>query len=263
VLRNAGERAMTADDLSSDTGERLEALLERYRLPATKGPKLRALAELLIGDPLAPTAIRSPTAVIDDHLADSLVALDLEPVTSARRAVDIGSGAGLPGLPLAIALPQAKFVLLESAARKASFLERAAAATGAGNVEVVHARIELWADGLGRNDLVTARALGPLELVVEYAAPLLRIGGTLVAWRGRRDEDAERAAAETGAFLGLGDPEIVQVTPYEGAEHRHLYLTSKLLETPSGFPRRAGLAVRRPLSTLNAKNRTPSDRPRR
>ena len=254
---------MTAGELSSDIAARLGALLERYRLPETDGPKLRALTELLIGDPLAPTAIRSPTAVVEDHLADSLVALDLEPVASARRAVDIGSGAGLPGIPLAIALPQARFVLLESASRKASFLERAAAATGAANVEVVHARAESWAGGLGSNDLVTARALGPLELVVEYAAPLLRLGGTLVIWRGRRDADAERAAAETGAFLGLGDPEIVPVTPYEGAEHRHLYLTSKLRETPSGFPRRPGLAARRPLSTLNAKSRAPSDRPRR
>lgn len=256
---------MSADagDTTSVWSVRLAALAERYGLGNEAQAKLRALAELLVSDPLAPTTIRSPEAVIDDHLADSLVALELDAVAGARRALDIGSGAGLPGLPLAIALPDTDFVLLESASRKVAFLERAVASCGISNAEVAHARAESWRDGLGRMDLVTARAVAPLEVVVEYAAPLLRIDGLLVAWRGRRDPESEDAAARAGALLGLGEPEIRAVKPYEAAEHRHLYLMSKVMETPSGFPRRPGIAAKRPLGGAGPARRAPSDRPRR
>jgi 16S rRNA (guanine527-N7)-methyltransferase len=226
---------------------RLDTLARRYRLADAAVERLEVLLQLLLSDPLAPTAIREATKAIDDHLADSLVALELEAVRSARHAVDIGSGAGLPGLPLAIALPATRFTLLESAARKCAFLERAMAACGLSNVTVVHARAETWPEGIGRHDLVTARALAPLPVVAEYAAPLLRVGGTLVAWRGRRDAEAEAAGARAAEALGLSEPEIVPVQPYEGAHHRHLYLVSKPVETPRGFPRRPGMALKRPL----------------
>jgi 16S rRNA (guanine527-N7)-methyltransferase len=94
---------------------------------------------------------------------------------------------------------------------------------------------------------VTARALGPLEVVVEYAAPLLVIGGTLVVWRGRRDPAAEAAAACAAGAVGLEPGPIVPVRPYPTAQSRHLHLMSKVTSTPSGFPRRPGMALKRPL----------------
>lgn len=201
----------------------------------------------MVGDPLAPTAVRDPLKVLDDHLADSLVALELEPVRRARALADLGSGAGVPGLPLAIALPETSVTLIDSAARKCAFLERAVAACEVANARVVHARLEAWADGLGAFDVVTARALGPLEIVVEYAAPLLTLNGTLVVWRGRRDADAEAAGARAAAELGLEPVEIVPVRPYPTAENRYLHLMSKVTGTPAEFPRRPGMAVKRPL----------------
>jgi len=227
----------------------LAPLTERYGLTDGTTGKLETLLDLLLGDPLAPTAIRDQAKAINDHLADSLVALEVEAVRGARRAVDIGSGAGLPGLALAIALPGSSFVLLESAARKCTFLTRAVAECGASNAAVVCARAEAWAEGIARHDLVTARAVAPLEVVAEYAAPLLRVGGTLVAWRGRRDPEAEEAAARAARALGLGPPEILPVRPYDSARHRHLYLMSKVTETPRGFPRRPGMALKRPLGS--------------
>lgn len=193
--------------------------------------------------------------MIDDHLADALVALELEPVRAARSVADLGSGAGVPGLPLAIALPAATVSLVESAARKCEFLERAIAACSVANARAVHARVEAWPDGIESFDLVTARALGPLEVVVEYAAPLLQLGGTLVVWRGQRDAPAESAGARAAAELGLEPAEIVAVRPYPNAQSRHLHLMSKVTPTPRGFPRRPGMAVKRPLGR--------SDRPRR
>ena len=121
-------------------------------------------------------------------MADSLVALDLPAVRDARRIADLGSGAGWPGLALAAALPDARVALVESAIRHCRYLERAVAAGRLENAEVVHARAEEWADGLGAHDVVTARALAALPVLCEYAAPLLADGGVLVAWKGAVDD---------------------------------------------------------------------------
>lgn len=230
-----------------DVEARLSALAERHALGPAAAAQLRELHRVLAEDPLAPTAVRDPVKVIDDHLADSLVALELEPVRAARAVADLGSGAGLPGLALAIALAGATVTLIESAGRKCAFLERAAAACGLGNVRVVHARVELWPPGLESFDLVSARALGPLDVVVEYAAPLLMLEGTLVVWRGQRDSDAEAAGARAAAEVGLEPGEVLPVRPYPDAQSRHLHLMSKVRRTPDGFPRRPGMAVKRPL----------------
>jgi 16S rRNA (guanine527-N7)-methyltransferase len=224
-------------------------LAQRFDLPAEAMKRLRELYRLLVDDPLAPTAVRDPAKVIDDHLADSLVALELEPVRSARALADLGSGAGIPGLALAIALPGASVALVESTARKCAFLERAIARCGVANARVVHARAESWPEGIESFDVVTARALAPLEVVVEYAAPLLTVGGMLVAWRGQRDPAAEAAAARAAEAVGLQPGPIVPVRPYPAAQSRHLHLMSKVTQTPSGFPRRPGMALKRPLGT--------------
>lgn len=244
----------------ADVDARLAALTERYNLSAGKKGQLACLLGLLTTDRLAPTSITSVSATLDDHLADSLAALDIDAVRHATAALDLGSGAGLPGLPLAIAMPRTRFTLLEGSGRKCAFLERAVSGCGVPNAEVVHARAESFVDGLERYELVTARAVAALPVTLEYAAPLLRVGGTLVAWRGRRDSEAEAMARAAAEALGLGVPEIVAVHPYAGAENRHLYLTSKVLGTPSRFPRRPGMAAKRPLGSRHPSAQHPSDR---
>jgi 16S rRNA (guanine527-N7)-methyltransferase len=218
---------------------------------------LTALLGALTGDPYAPTTVRDPATAIRDHLADSLVALELPAVREATRVADLGAGAGLPGLPVAIALPVAIVHLVESNGRKCAFVRQAAEACGLSNVRVVHARAEEWTEGLGQCDLVTARALAPLAVVAEYAAPLLAVGGALVAWRGRRDPEDESAAVRAADELGLEVRAPLAVTPYPGALHRHLHVLVKTGHTPARFPRRAGMARKRPLG------RDPSDRTRR
>jgi 16S rRNA (guanine527-N7)-methyltransferase len=219
----------------------------RYGLDPAAVGRLTALLDLVATDPTAPTAVTAPYEIVRDHLADSLVALELPEVRSAVAVADLGAGAGFPGLPLAIALPAARVHLVESNGRKCAFIDRAAEACGAGNATVVNARAEEWPEGIGACDLVTVRALAPLAVVAEYAAPLLRVGGALVVWRGRRDPAEEAAGARAAAELGLeaGDP--VRVEPYPGALHRHLQLMVKMTETPDRFPRRPGMARKRPL----------------
>jgi 16S rRNA (guanine527-N7)-methyltransferase len=238
----------------------LDALAGRYGLPPAAVDQLRGLVEAVASDPLAPTAIRDPDDVLRRHVADSLVALELPLLTSPIRAVDLGSGAGFPGLVLAVARPDSQLVLLESTARKCEFIERTAAACSISNVDVVQARAEAWPDGVGRFDVATARALGSLPVVLEYAAPLLRLGGSVIAWRGRRDPATEAAAAAAAAELGLELGEVRRVVPFPGAEHRHLHLARKIAETPPRFPRRAGMAAKRP---LGSRGDNPSDRARR
>ena len=228
-------------------------LADRFGLPPGSGTRLETLLALLTEDDRAPTSVRDRDAALRDHLADSLSGLELPLIRDApvgSAIADIGSGAGLPGLPLAIALPAATVTLVESNGRKCAFIAAAAQSCGLANATVVNARAEEWRDGLNRFDIVTARALARLDIVAEYAAPLLRIGGALVAWRGRRDADDESAGALAAEKLGLEQGEPTPVTPYPGARYRHLHVLTKIAETPPAFPRRPGVARKRPLGGL-------------
>jgi 16S rRNA (guanine527-N7)-methyltransferase len=226
---------------------RLAELAARRRLAADAIPRLRAMLELLAGDPLAPTSVTRADDAVDVHLADALSALEVGALRTATRIADLGSGAGVPGLVLAIALPQADVVLLDSSHRKCAFLERACAVTGTRNASVVCARAEAWPDGLGRHDAVTARAVGPLALLCEYAAPLLAVGGTLIAWKGAVAPAEAIAGDRAARKLGLEAAAVVRVAPYPGSAAHHLHMYLKTADTPSRFPRRPGAAQKRPL----------------
>jgi len=233
--------------LSARSRRRLAVLAARFELPGAAAPALDALLELLHADPTAPTRITDPATAADQHVADALVALELGGVRGARRIADLGSGAGFPGLVLAAALPAAHVSLIESSAKKCAFIERAAEAMGLANVEAVASRTEQWAAGIGRCDLVTARAVAPLNVLVEYAAPLLVEGGSLVAWKGRRNKAEEADGDAAAAATGLGSAEVRAVRPWDGAEHLHLHVFEKVGSTPNRYPRRPGMASKRPL----------------
>jgi 16S rRNA (guanine527-N7)-methyltransferase len=227
----------------------LSALVERWRLPASAAEVYERLLALIDVDPEAPTAVRRRAESVDAHLADSLAALSLESVELSGTVADVGSGAGFPGLALAAARPDTRFDLVEASHKKCRFLERAIEVGGFDNARVVCARAEEWAAGEGaeRYDVVLARALAPLPVLLEYAAPLLRTGGALVAWKGRRNEDEEERAERAAEALGMAAAEAAQVTPFPGAAHRHLHVYRKMTQTPAGYPRRPGMARKRPL----------------
>jgi 16S rRNA (guanine527-N7)-methyltransferase len=225
---------------------RLAALSARYALPDGAVDRLGRLLDLVAEEPASITSVRDPARGVDIHVADSLAALELDVVRGARRLADLGSGGGFPGLALAVALPDAAVALVESVGRKCAFLERAAATLDLANVAVVNARAEVWRAGLGAHDLVTARALAPLGVLVEYAAPLLAEQGSLVAWKGRPDPGEEADAAVAAEALRMTAPGAVPVEPYDATESRTLYLSLKAAATPDGYPRRPGMARKRP-----------------
>lgn len=111
-------------------------------------------------------------------------------------------------------------------------------------------RAEEWAagEGAGAYDAVTARAVAALPVLVEYAAPLLKPGGTFVAWKGIRDPQEEAAGTRAAALVGLTPGPVVSVTPFPGATDRHLHSFVKTSPTPDRFPRRPGMAGKRPLA---------------
>lgn len=198
-----------------------------------------------LADPEAPTTVHDPAEAVDVHVADSLAGLAVPALRAAGRIADLGSGAGLPGLALAVALPDAIVTCVESAGRKAAFIAATAEAMGLANVEVRPVRVEEWTDG--RCDAVCARALAPLAVLVEYAAPLLQDGGALIAWKGARDPDEELTAARAADEVGLEPHPVRQVAPFPGADHRHLHVFVKARPTPARFPRRVGVARKRSL----------------
>jgi 16S rRNA (guanine527-N7)-methyltransferase len=237
--------------------ERVRALCDRFALPPDSAGQLDALLAILASDPHAPTTVRAAEEAVDTHLADSLVALELPEIRAAAEIADLGAGAGFPGLALAVSLPATHVVLVESNGRKCEFIRAAATAAALSNVEVVAERAEAWTAGAGRCDVVTARALAPLGVLAEYAAPLLRDGGVLVAWKGRRNPQEEAGAEAAAQQLGLAVEEARPVVPYAGATHRHLHLLRKVAPTPERFPRRPGVARKRP---LGAGSDSPSNR---
>lgn len=208
---------------------------------------LARILELQASDPTASTTVRSVEDAIPRHVADSLTGLELPFVRSATRIADLGSGAGWPGLALAAALPEASVTLVESQSRHTRYLERAVEVSGLANVRVVTARAEAWPEGLLAHDLVTARALAALAVILEYAAPLLVVGGHVVCWKGAVSESEAAAGSAAAEILGLHPLEPLAVTPYAGARDHSLHAFRKDAPTPSRFPRRPGMATKRPL----------------
>ena len=225
-------------------------LAARHGLSDAAVGQLWRLLEALAVEPDPPTTVRSLEAALDVHVADSLSGLEVPELADARTVCDVGAGAGFPGLVLAVALPGARVDLVESTARKTEVIDRLAARAGADNARAVPERAEAWAAGPGRAayDVVTARAVDRLGVLVEYAAPLLREGGVLVAWKGKRDPAEEEGGAGAGDRLGMTPRAPLRVTPFARAEERHLHVYVKTGPTPAGVPRRPGMARKRPLA---------------
>ncbi len=193
------------------------------------------------------TAIRDPDEAWMRHILESL---SLAPeLGDARLVLDLGSGGGAPGIPLALRLPDCQFILLEATRKKAVFLETACARLGLAHVRVVNARAET----LGRDpaqragcDAVVARAVAPLRELLELALPLLREGGRLLALKGRA---AAREIAESGRALAVlgGDPPVLRPALPGLDVDTALVVVVKSRPTPPDYPRAAGQAGRHPL----------------
>ncbi|MCL4287019.1 MAG: 16S rRNA (guanine(527)-N(7))-methyltransferase RsmG [Thermoleophilia bacterium] len=226
------------------------APLPQPELTAAARSRLEPVVALLASDAAAPTTVIAPARSWIVHVADSLSGLGFPELAAAGRIADVGAGAGFPGLVLAAMAPDAEVDLIESVARRCGFIERAAAAGGIANARAVNARAEDWAragaPGREAYDAVTARAVARLSTIAELASPLLREGGVVVAWKGRRDRDEEAELERGHPRLAVEPVAIRPAEPYPGSRNRHLHLMRKSGPTPPDLPRRAGAAKKRP-----------------
>jgi 16S rRNA (guanine527-N7)-methyltransferase len=213
--------------------------------------KLERIAEWCVGLEISGTAVKTAEEARKIHIADSLAGLELPVVRAAGRIVDIGSGAGFPGLVLAVSLPRAEIVLVDSVRKKMEAAAALARELELPNVECVWGRVEEIAEvgspHRGSYDVVTARALAQLGVLLEYAAPLLKTGGELVSWKGAPSDEELTAAQAAAAQLGMSELTQLEATPFTGSRRRHFFTASKIAQTPERFPRRPGIALKRPL----------------
>lgn len=258
-MQGLHDRDHRARPLTAAPWQRLPEALAALGLgvPPEAPARLVAFAERLLAanERLNLTRITAPAEVVEKHLLDALLALPLlDPLAAdgPLSLADVGTGGGVPGIPLALARPSWRVTLVEATRRKAEFLEEARAALALGErVAVRCAR----AEELGREpdaravlDAAVARAVGSVATVLELTLPLVRVGGRVVLYRGPSAEAAERAEAARVAPLLGGSEELtaLRVALPSGAE-RLLLAIDKRADTPQAYPRRAGVPAKRPL----------------
>ncbi|MGH2348775.1 MAG: 16S rRNA (guanine(527)-N(7))-methyltransferase RsmG [bacterium] len=192
------------------------------------------------------TALRDPHQVIRFHFVDSLLCLRAAPFAAGAAVIDVGSGAGLPGIPLTIARPDLHMTLLEPAARKAAFLELAAAELGL-SCKIVAARAESAGHDVrlrGQFDVAVARAVAALRPLVELTLPFVRVGGSAVLLKGPSVLAELHADIEIIAALGGESPRLVEAR-LAGGERRVAVVIAKVAVTPDQYPRKASRSRRR------------------
>ena len=195
------------------------------------------------------TAITEPQDIARKHFLDSFTAFAVRRWTGRERVIDVGSGAGFPGLALRIAMPKIRITLVESVGKKARFLEDVCALLGLTDVEIRNERAEaLGRERRDRYDVGTARAVGTLGMVSEYIVPLLRLGGDAIVWKGRVDAELQ-GAQKACAALGSEIASIVPTASLGVGEElpgRNLVVVRKTRATPLRYPRTSAEARRRP-----------------
>lgn len=224
------------------------ARYKAYGLDAGAQASLAALGDSMLGAGFNVTGLTDPQDIERIHFLDSLSLLELDAVRSATEIVDIGSGAGLPALVLALVLA-AGVTAVESQQKKCRFIAETAQLLALENVQVVCARAEEYGQGRGRetHDLAVSRALASLAVVAEYSLPLLRLQGTMVAMRGRLSAEERLQAERAIAILGGESLESVRLDPFPGAQNRWVHIVRKIRVTPPTYPRRVGIPTKRPL----------------
>ena len=197
------------------------------------------------------TAITEPEAIAMKHFLDSFTACAVRVWTGRERVVDVGSGAGFPGLALRIAMPALKLTCIESVGKKSRFVEETSALLGVGDVEIRNERAETLAHAADRRaayDVGTARAVGTLAACAEYLLPFLRIGGDAVVWKGKVDAElaaARRALASVGGEIAA-IVSTIQLGVADVLPGRNLVVMRKVRATPDRYPRASAEARRRP-----------------
>jgi len=196
------------------------------------------------------TAIREPEQVCIKHFLDSLSACLVMNSSQLDRVIDVGTGAGFPGLPLKILYPQMQLTLVESIGKKTAFCEHVINKLNLEGVKVIQMR----AEELGKlkehreqYDWALARAVAVMPVLLEYLLPLVRVGGCVLSMKGESGPAESQIAEEATQILGGHLRKLQLVTLPGVAEERYLVVIDKVAATPEKYPRRVGIPAKRPL----------------
>ena len=196
------------------------------------------------------TALTAPEDVAVKHIIDSLTAYDAALFDGARTLIDVGTGAGLPGIPLAVYAPHLTVTLLDTLNKRVRFLTEVTAAMGLQNVRCIHARAEeaaRTAEHRAAYDIAVSRAVARLPVLLEYTLPFVRVGGTLLALKGRAYAEEQREARRAAEVLGGGRITARPVHLPGLDDVRAILTVTKERQTPAIYPRGGGAPPRRPL----------------
>ena len=196
------------------------------------------------------TTLTAPEDVAVKHIIDSLTAYDAALFDGARTLIDVGTGAGLPGIPLAVYAPHLTVTLLDSLNKRVRFLTEVTAAMGLQNVRCIHARAEeaaRTAEHRAAYDIVVSRAVARLPVLLEYTLPFVRVGGTLLALKGRAYAEEQKEARRAAEVLGGGRITARPVHLPGLDDVRAILTVTKERQTPAAYPRGGGAPPRRPL----------------
>jgi 16S rRNA (guanine527-N7)-methyltransferase len=196
------------------------------------------------------TAITDPEAIEMRHFLDSLSVVLAVPLAPGQRVIDVGTGAGFPGLPLRLIAPQIELTLLESTAKKTHFLQHIVDLLKVDNVRIVNARAEDSGQEpthRERHDVVLARAVAQMPALSEYLLPLCKVGGRCVALKGENAAAETQQAENALTILGGRLEKILPVELPQVTETHHLVVIEKVAATPPQYPRRPGMPTKRPL----------------
>lgn len=196
------------------------------------------------------TAITEPRDVAVKHMVDSLTAYDAALFSGAPTVIDVGTGAGFPGIPLKIFDPSIRLTLMDSLAKRLAFLEAVVEDLGLTGVTCVHARAEDAAHEPQRReryDIAVSRAVARLPVLLEYTLPFVKKGGHLIALKGRTAEEEATDAKRALKLLG-GRLETIRPVTLPGLSDKRAVLTiTKIAPTPKAYPRKAGTPAKKPL----------------
>jgi len=196
------------------------------------------------------TAIRDQESIRTKHFLDSLSCVQAWQAHPPGRLVDIGTGAGFPGIPLKIIYPSMKITLVESVGKKAMFCQHIVRVLGLENVEVIQARAEdlgQKAEHREKYDWAVARAVAQMNVLVEYLLPLVKIGGMVLAQKGESAPAETQEAEKAMKLLGGKLRQLLPVNLPGVADDRYLVLIDKIAATPPKYPRKAGISAKTPL----------------
>ena len=196
------------------------------------------------------TAITEHEEFIAKHFVDSVLCADFDEFKNAKTVIDVGTGGGFPGVPLAIMAPDKKFVLMDSLNKRLKIIDELTAEAGIMNTQTVHARAEELARNKNHRekyDVCVSRAVANLTTLSEYCLPFIKVGGYLLAYKGPDADQEIKDAAKAISILG-GKLEKVEKSGLEsfGLDHRILFI-KKVKNTPAKYPRKAGTPSKEPL----------------